>query len=65
MNVRIGKVWSALSKMEKVWKSNLKKNLTVGLFRTTVESVLIYGSNSWTMTKDMGRKIVHAYLELY
>ena len=43
MNIRIGQAWSALNKMMKVWKSNLKNHLKVGFFRATVESVLLYG----------------------
>lgn len=64
LNIRIGKAWTALIKMDKIWKSNLKKELKIGLFRATVESVLLYGSNSWTMTKEMERKINGTYTRL-
>ena len=39
--------------MTKIWKSNLKKKLKIDMFRATVESLLLYGSSSWTMTKEM------------
>ena len=44
MNTRIGQAWKALNKMEKIWKSNLKKDLKVGFFRATVDSLLLYGA---------------------
>ena len=50
MNIRIGQAWSALNKMMKVWKSNLKNHFKVGFFRATVESVLLYSGECWTMT---------------
>ena len=33
MNIRIGRAWSALNKMMKVWISNLKNYLQVGFFQ--------------------------------
>ena len=56
MNIRIGQAWGALNKMMKVWKSNLKNHLKIGFFRATVESVesvLLYGAECWTMTVKM------------
>ena len=51
INVRIGKAWAAMDKMDKVWKSNLNTKLKIEIFRATVETVLLYGSNAWTLTK--------------
>ena len=31
MNIRIGQAWSALNKMMKLWKSNLKNHLKIGV----------------------------------
>ena len=44
MNTRIGQAWKALNKMEKIWKSNLKKDLKVGFFCDKVDSLLLYGA---------------------
>ena len=49
IEVRIAKGWGALNKMEKVWKSKLPRNLKLRFFRPTVESVLMYGAESWTL----------------
>ena len=44
INIRIGKVWSALNKLTNIWKSTFSKNLKRNFFRATVESVLVYGA---------------------
>ena len=36
--------------MNKVWKSGISDNLKQRLFVTTVESVLVYGCEAWTLT---------------
>ena len=46
LETRIGLAWNALSKMEKMWNSNLHRSLKLHFFRGTVESVLLYGSES-------------------
>ena len=64
INTRIGQAWSALSKMKVIWKSVMKKKLKVNLFRTTVETVLLYGSSTWTLTKELARKIDGTYTRM-
>ena len=64
MNTRIGQAWSALNKMEKVWNSNLPNHLKVGFFRATVESVLLYGAESWTLTGKMSDRLDGTYTKM-
>ena len=64
MEVRIGLAWKALNKMRTVWKSNLKRSLKVQFFRAIVESVLLYGSETWTLTKAMGKRLNGAYTRM-
>ena len=54
----------ALNKMEKIWKSNLKKHLKIGFFRATVESVLLYGAESWTLTGKMSDRLDGTYTKM-
>ena len=48
LETRIGLAWNALNKIEKMWNSSLHRSLKLHFFRATVESVLLYGSESWT-----------------
>ena len=52
-NTRIAKSWAALNKLTCIWKSNLPANLKRNFFKAVVESVLLYGSTTWTLTKAM------------
>ena len=55
VDVRIGKAWVALQKLNTIWNSNLPKNLKLAIFHTTVSSVLLYGSS--TLTKKLETKL--------
>ena len=64
LNTRIAKAWSAMSKMEVIWKSNLERKLKINFFRATVETVLLYGCTTWTLTKALERKLDGTYTRL-
>ena len=64
VNIRLGKTWSTLNQLDKIWKSNLSDNLKRNFFRAAVESVLVYGSVSWTLTKKCEKRIDGAYTRM-
>ena len=64
IEVRIAKAWAALQKMETVWKSKLNENLKVRFFRATVETVLLYGSDTWTLTQALEKRLDGAYTKM-
>ena len=49
--IRKALAWTACHKLKKIWTSNLSRKLKVRLFLATVESVLLYGSETWTVSK--------------
>ena len=56
IQVRKALAWRALHSLKKVWKSSMNADLKRNLFRTTVEAILLYGCESWTLTtKDESR----------
>ena len=66
MEVRIGLAWKALNKLDKIWKSKLRRKLKIQFFRLRVERVfrggsrtlvLPYGAESWTLTNIMCRRL--------
>ena len=61
VNIRLGKAWDTLDELEKIWKSNLTDNRKRHFFRAAVETVLLYGSVSWTLTTHLEKKIDGAY----
>ena len=64
MKIRIAKAWSALNKMDVVWKSTLNRDIKISFFRATVESVLLYGAESWTLTKTLQTRLNGTYTRL-
>ena len=50
IRIRRARAWSALHSMKRVWKSGMNDNLKRRLFVATVESVLLYGCESWALT---------------
>ena len=62
--VRKAKAWAACHKMKKIWKSDLRRDLKVRLFQATVESILLYGSETWTMKKSLINKIDGCYTRM-
>ena len=64
VNIRLGKAWAALNGMNNIWKSNLPDQLKRNFFRATVESVLVYGSISWTLPSALEKKIDGSYTRM-
>ena len=56
--------WVACHKMKKIWKSNVNKALKTRLFLSTVESVLLYRSEIWTVDVKMKKKIDGCYTKM-
>ena len=48
---RKAQAWAAIRKIDNIWKSDLPRKLKGNFFRSTVESILLYGAETWTMTK--------------
>ena len=56
--------WSACHKLRKVWSSKLSRKIKVRLFLTTMESVLLYGSEAWTLTKKLTEQLDGCYTRM-
>ena len=61
MDLRIGQAWGAMNSLNKVWKSNIKSATKTKVFKASVESILLYGSDSWSVTKTLSKKLDGTY----
>ena len=52
IKVRKALAWKALNTMSRVWKSGISKDLKRRLFVATMESVLLYGCEAWSTSRD-------------
>ena len=50
IKIRKAQAWQALNKMNCMWNSNMRKEIKVRFFVAAVESILLYGYESWTVT---------------
>ena len=62
--IRKALAWTACHKLSKIWKSNIKKKLKERLFLSTVESILLYGSETWTLTKKLQKRLDGCYTRM-
>ena len=56
--------WKACHKLKQIWKSTIKRKLKILIFRATIETILLYGSETWTITKTFENKIDGRYTKL-
>ncbi|KAI8502220.1 hypothetical protein Bbelb_198080 [Branchiostoma belcheri] len=62
--IRIAKAWGALNDLRPIWKSTLSDNIKRNFFRAVVESVLLYGSSTWTLTRKLESKLDGTYTRM-
>ena len=56
--------WAAAKCMRKVWTSDIGGPLRVALFKATVETVLLYGAETCTLTQALSTKLDGTYTKL-
>ena len=56
--------WSACNKLHNIWQSNISTATKLAFFRACVESVLLYGSETWTMKKELQDRLDGTYTRL-
>ena len=61
---RIAKSWSALDSLRSIWKSSWPDELKHDFFQVSVQSVLLYCSQIWTLTKTLNKKIDGTYTRI-
>ena len=64
IKIRRALAWNALDGMRKLWKSELKDERKRRLFVATVESVLLYGAETWTLTAQQREALDGVYTRM-
>ena len=50
--------------MTKIWKSNMSKDLKIRFFIATIESILLYGCESWALSKAQEKSLDGTYTRM-
>ena len=61
---RKGMAWSACNDLRKIWTSDLDNILKIQIFRATVEPILLYGSETWTLSSKLEKRLDGTYTRL-
>merc|ERR1712048_1553818 len=48
----------------KLWSSSLDRNFKLKIFKTAIEPILLYGSETWTLSKKLERRLDGTYTRL-
>ena len=63
-NTRKGMAWSACNNLHRIWTSKLDTKIKIRIFRATVEPILLYGSETWTLPVRLERRLDGCYTRL-
>ena len=50
--------------MVRIWKSQLSRKCKLNIFTSTVESVLLYGAETWSLTTTLNKRLDGCYTKL-
>ena len=56
--------WRALNNLRKIWKSNISNSLKTRIFDVTVETILLYGCEAWTLTTALSKSLDGCYTRM-
>ena len=57
IDTRLAKAWTAIDRLSVIWKSDLTDKRKRCFFQTAVVSILLYGCSTWTLIKQMEKKL--------
>ena len=61
---RLTKAWTAINRLTIIWKSDLTDKMKRSFFQAAVESILLYGCTTWTLTKRLEKKLDGNYTRM-
>ena len=64
INMRLAKAWTAIDRLSVIWKSDLTNKIKHSFFQAAVVSILLYGCTTWTLTKQIEKKLDGNYTRM-
>ena len=64
LKIRKALSWRTCHQMRNIWKSTLSRKMKLRLMHTTVESVLLYGCETWTLIKTLLKQLDGTYTRI-
>ena len=57
IDTRLTKAWTAINSLSIIWKSDLTDKMKRSFFQAAVVLILLYGCTTWTLTKQMEKRL--------
>ena len=64
IKMRLMKAWTAIDKLSIIWKSDLTDKIKCSFFQAAVVSILLYRFTTWTLTKQLEKKLDGNYTRM-
>ena len=64
IDTQLTTAWTAIDKLSIIWKSDLTDKMKRSFFQAVVVSILLYGYTTWTLTKQMEKKLDGNYTRM-
>ena len=64
ISTRLTKTWTAINKLSIIWKSDLTNKRKRSFFQAVVVLILLYGCTTWTLTKQLEKKLESNYTRM-
>ena len=65
INMQLAKAWTAIDRLSVIWKSDPTDKIRCSFFPAAVMSILLYGCTTWTLTKQMEKKLDGNYTRMW
>ena len=62
--VRKGLAWAACNKLHSIWSSKLSNRIKLLSFQTIIQPILLYGSETWTLSRLLEKRLDGTYTRL-
>ena len=56
-SIQLVKAWTAIDRLLIIWKSDLSDKIKCNFFPEAIDSILLYGCTTWTLTKCIEKKL--------
>ena len=64
IDTRLTKAWTAIDKLSIIWRSDLTDKMKRSFLLAVVVSILLYGCTTWTLTKQLEKKLDGNYTRM-
>ena len=64
IDTQLTKAWTAIDKLSVIWKSDMTDKIKRSFFLAAVVLILLYGCTTWTLTKQLEKKLDGNYTRM-